>query len=108
MVFEEYHQNIPLLHSWTVPRYMGGDEVTPICNTGGFGRWHLESLYNFLHNELSEGAVFLETGAGNSTITLLFLKPTRLVSISPDAAVFERIQRFCKDNDIPDIASKSI
>jgi len=95
MLFEEYLQNIPLLHSWD-------DGIT--WNTGGFDRWNLERLYEFLRSKLPEGSVFLETGAGNSTITLFFLKPKKLISIEPDPYLFQRIHSFCTDNDIPDAA----
>jgi len=90
MLFEEYLQRIPSLHSWAA--------------AGCFESWQLEKLYKFLRSELPEGSVFLETGAGNSTIGLLFLKPRKLISIESDANVFERIHLFCRANDIPDAA----
>jgi predicted O-methyltransferase YrrM len=46
----------------------------------------------------------LETGAGNSTITLLFLQPARLISIEPDSQLFERIRGFCQKKEISDTA----
>jgi predicted O-methyltransferase YrrM len=95
MLFEEYVRNIPLLHSWD-----GG--VT--WNPGGFEREHLTKLYNFLRGRLPAHPVLLETGAGNSTIAMLFLEPARLISIAPDAGIFDRIHRFCQDNGISDNA----
>ena len=79
MVFDEYLRNIPLLHSWD-----GG----ATWGTGGFGPQVLEKLYFFLRNGLPNNPVLLETGAGNSTITMLFLQPKRLISIAPDAQLF--------------------
>ena len=90
MLFEEFLQNIPLIHSW--------DGV--YWHTGGFYREHLEKLYSFLCDQLPEGSVVLETGAGNSTITMMFLRPARLISIAPDPTIFERIHSFCQENDI--------
>jgi Methyltransferase domain len=84
---------MPLLHSWD-----GG--VT--WNTGGFDRQHLEKLFGFLRDRLPDNPVLLETGAGNSTIAMLFLQPARLISIAPDAQLFERIRGFCQKNGISD------
>lgn len=93
MLFEEYLRDMPLLHSWD------GD-VT--WNTGGFSRDDLEKLHHFLHDRLPGYPILLETGAGNSTIMMLFLSPAKLISIAPDAQLFERIHRFCKKNGISD------
>jgi hypothetical protein len=91
MVFEDYLRDIPRLHSWD-----------GVWNTGGFERRHLEPLYNLLRENLPDFPVLLETGAGNSTITMLFLQPARLISIAPEAQLFERIRTFCQRNGIPD------
>ena len=91
MVFEEYLDDIPLMHSWD-----GG----ATWNTGGFNRTELEKLFHFLRDSLPDHPVLLETGAGNSTITMLFLHPARLISIAPNSQLFERIYGFCKENDI--------
>src|SRR5579864_2981926 len=93
MKFEEYLVNIPLLHSWD-----GG--VT--WGTGGFGKNDLEVLHDFLRKALPAHPVMLETGAGNSTITMLFLDPRKLISIAPDAQLFARISTFCRSNGIAD------
>jgi predicted O-methyltransferase YrrM len=85
--FEEYLHDIPLLHSWD-----GG--VT--WNAGGFPREVLKTLHGFLRARLPTRAVLLETGAGNSTIMMLFLSPARIISVEPDARLFERIRRFCE------------
>jgi hypothetical protein len=95
MLFEEYLCNIPLLHSWD-----GG----MTWDTGGFDRQHLERLLDFLRDRLPDNPVLLETGAGNSTIAMLFLQPARLISIAPDAQLFERIHGFCQKNGISDRA----
>jgi hypothetical protein len=73
-------------------------------STGGFERQHLEKLHDFLCDRLPDKPVFLETGAGNSTIAMLFLQPARLISIAPDAQLFERIRGFCQKNRISDTA----
>lgn len=98
MTFEDYLMNIPLLHSWDGGLTWG---------TGGFGKSHLEALYNFLRKSLPPRPVMLETGAGNSTITMLFLNPGKLISIAPDAQLFGRINAFCRNNEIPDAALES-
>jgi predicted O-methyltransferase YrrM len=98
MLFEEYLRNIPLMHSWD-----GG--IT--WNTGGFGPKQLETLYNFLCDRLPNHPVILETGAGNSTITMLFLQPVRLISIAPDAQLFGRIRGFCQEKGISDTAMEA-
>jgi predicted O-methyltransferase YrrM len=89
--FEEYLRDIPLLHSWD-----GG--VT--WNHGGFSPEVLKALHSFLHAKLPKRPVLLETGAGNSTIMMLFLSPAKIISIAPDAELFERIHRFCELNAI--------
>lgn len=89
--FDAYLANIPLLHSWD-----GG--VT--WNTGGFQAEHLLSLQRFLKSRLPASPRILETGAGNSTITFLFLSPSKLVSIAPEQSLYERIVRYCEANDV--------
>jgi hypothetical protein len=84
---DQYLSDLPLLHSWD-----GGKT----WNTGGFNREILEAI----HPHLSEGMEILETGAGNSTIFFLLHKPKRLVSIAPDAVLFERIHAYCDCNGI--------
>ena len=93
MLFEEFIRDIPQLHCW------GG-----VWNAGGFEREDLKTLYDFLRDRLTTHPVLLETGAGNSTITMLFLQPARLLSIAPEPPLFERIREFCQKNEISDIA----
>jgi hypothetical protein len=89
--FERYLRAVPKLHTWD-----GGQT----WNTGGFEREHLEALHDFLRKALPASPAIVETGAGNSTICFLFLSPGRLVSVAPDAALFERIRAFCDANQI--------
>ena len=93
MLFEEFVRDVPLLHSWD-------DGVT--WSSGGFERSSLSAMHDFLRDRLPAHPVFLETGAGNSTIAMLFLRPARLISICTDAALFVRLREFCKKNAIPD------
>jgi Methyltransferase domain len=82
--------NIPNLHTWD-------DGKT--WNTGGFDRY----LFNAIHKLIGDrdGLSFLETGAGNSTIFFLLHYPARVVSIAPDAALFDRIEAYCQQHAIP-------
>ena len=91
MEFEQYLENLPLLHSWD-----GGNSWV----TGGFGRYELEWLYKFIRNRLPLNPTILETGAGNSTITFLFLNPSKLISIAPERDLFDRISAFCQGGAI--------
>lgn len=95
--FMQYLDNLPMLHSWD-----GGQT----WNTGGFQREHLEKLHNFLKENLSPAPRFLEAGAGNSTISLLFLSPSQLISIAPKSALFDRIRSYCETHGIPTEALK--
>lgn len=91
--FRSYLSNLPLLHTWD-----GGQT----WNTGGFEASHLSKLHQFLRAELPASSTLLETGAGNSTISLLFLDPKKLISIAPDAELFNRIREYCRAHSIPD------
>lgn len=93
MDFEEYLTSPPNLHSWD-----GGKT----WNTGGFSGPDLRRLREFIDSELGPQPRILETGAGNSTLTFLFLQPGRLVSIAPDGALFERIRSYCRDHGVDD------
>jgi hypothetical protein len=96
--FEEYLCALPMLHTWD-----GGTT----WNTGGFQREHLEVLHGFLKRELSSSPAILETGAGNSTIAMLFLAPGRLVSVAPERALFERIRTYCEGSSFSLPASET-
>ncbi|HVN45115.1 MAG TPA: class I SAM-dependent methyltransferase [Steroidobacteraceae bacterium] len=91
MEFAEYLRDIPRFHSWD-----GG--VT--WNSGGFSPGALKTLHGFLHARLPPRPTLLETGAGNSTVMMLFLSPAKIISIEPDAQLFERIRQFCELNAI--------
>jgi hypothetical protein len=90
MDFQDYVRDLPLLHHWSGS-----------WNTGGFSSEQLRALHQFLSNRMPESATLLETGAGNSTITMLFLSPAKLISIAPEQYLFDRIHAFCRANDIP-------
>jgi predicted O-methyltransferase YrrM len=90
MQFQEYVCSLPLLHHWSES-----------WDTGGFYSEQLRILHQFLQRRLPERATLLETGAGNSTIMMLFLPPARLISIAPEKDLFDRIYEFCRTNNIP-------
>jgi hypothetical protein len=94
MLFEDYINELPMLHTWNGNTW----------NSGGFDSFDLKSLYDFLRQHLPENSVLLETGAGNSTIMMLFLSPSRLISIAPDELLFGRIENFLQINRISDDA----
>lgn len=91
MNFDQYVSSPPSLHSWD-----GG--LT--WNTGGFSGQELKALHEFIRSHVGPRPRILETGAGNSTLTFLFLQPTEVVSIAPEPALFERIRAFCAENGI--------
>ncbi len=91
MKFKDYLIDLPLFHSWD-----GGKTWCP----GGFARHHLQPLHRFLSEHLPSSPTMLETGAGNSTVTMLFLNPSKLISIAPDQALFDRIRDYCVAKDI--------
>jgi hypothetical protein len=91
MEFKEYLSNLPMLHSFD-----GGIS----WNTGGFGEHQLEALYSLLKSKLPAAPRLLETGAGNTTITMLFLNPSKLITICPDPEVVKRVQLYCTKNNI--------
>jgi len=93
MDIKAYLRNLPKLHSWD-----GGKT----WRTGGLQRKQLEPLFLFLKNNLPPRPNLIETGAGNSTIMMLFLKPARLTSIAPEWDLFQRIRAFCKENSLSD------
>ncbi len=95
MLVEDYLNNIPMLHSWD-----GGKT----WSSGGFEPEHLRYIYDFLREQLGDNSILLETGAGNSTIIFLLLKPSKLLSIAPDAELFGRIRDYCQKNEIADAA----
>lgn len=99
MTFEQYLQDLPRLHSWD-----GGRTWDP----GGFWPEQLRPLEAFLRDSLPEEAHTLETGAGNTTITALFLRPARHVAICPDAALFRRITDYCDAHGISRSALEAV
>lgn len=91
MNFESYLGAIPLLHSWD-----GGLS----WNSGGFEVNHLREIYEFGCKNLPFGPCIIETGAGNSTICFLHLRPSMLVTIAPDSDLFDRILTYCVEANI--------
>lgn len=89
--FASYLQALPRLHSWDGGR---------TWNEGGFGPRQLRILYDFCCCHLPANPHIIETGAGNSTICFLQV-PAAVVSIAPDSDLFERIQMFCDEMEIP-------
>ena len=84
---EDYLCDLPLLHTWD-----GGQT----WNSGGFTSTELRRLHAFLCDALPPHPVVVETGAGNTTITLAFLPPGHHFVICPDEAVIDRVLRFCE------------
>jgi hypothetical protein len=91
MNFATFAASPPALHSWD-------DGKT--WNTGGFGSYHLQAIFDFSRKNLPPNASIIETGAGCSTICFLYLEPKRLVSIAPDEALFNRIKDYCLANNV--------
>jgi hypothetical protein len=89
--FQKYLSNLPPLHTWD-----GGNT----WGTGGFKRKHLGPLIRYLRKNLPASPTILETGAGNSTISFLFLNPGRLISIDPVSKLHEKIRAYCETNGI--------
>lgn len=85
MNFDEYLRALPKLHVW------GGKETA-----GGITKAALRGLRRLVP---VDGEI-LETGAGNSSLTFILSGARRVVTVCPDAAVFERISAFAKGNDI--------
>lgn len=91
MDFETYLSWIPHLHSWD-------DGKTWV--TGGFNQYELREIHELALRCGGSDATILETGSGNSTITFLFAKPKKLISIDGDRPLSERIARFCATSQI--------
>jgi predicted O-methyltransferase YrrM len=88
--YAEFLSDLPDLHSWDGKTW----------NTGGFERQHLEPLERFLRGRLPRRAEMLETEAGCSTIAMLLMNPNKVISIAPDADLFERIFAYCDARQI--------
>ena len=87
MIFDNYLESVPKIHSWD-----GGRTWT----TGGFNADQLRDIYIFLQRQ-GRQLRFIEVGAGNSTIVFNFLDPSKVVSIAPDKELFNRIiKEMCK------------
>lgn len=96
--FSTYLKALPHLHSWDGGR---------TWNHGGFGPEQLRTLYEFCRRNLPVNPRIIETGAGNSTICFLQV-PGSVVSIAPDADLFERIRAFCDQMGIPTTALSAV
>lgn len=82
MNFQQYLNDIPLLHTW---------DNGKTWKAGGFAKEHLSVFHRLAGGDIG-GKTILETGAGNSTLTFLFAKPAKVVSIAPSADLFARIR----------------
>jgi len=91
MEFASFAGDPPKLHSWD-----GGKT----WNTGGFSGSELRTIYDFCVRRIGANPTILETGAGNSTICFLYLKPKQVISIAPDQALFDRILDYCTKNGV--------
>lgn len=90
-LFEQYLQDIPLLHTW---------DRGKTWKAGGFGPRHLRHLHSLSLTAGRGTARILETGAGNSTIAFLCAEPASVISVCPDAALFGRIRDECGKRNI--------
>ena len=90
--FQAFFANVPLLHSW---------DNGQTWNRGGFLPKTLRALKEVIEPSLEPGVSFAaETGAGNSSILFLLMKPRALYSIAPEAALRDRILAYCTQNNI--------
>jgi hypothetical protein len=92
MDIADYLASMPNLHTWD-------NGVT--WNTGGFEAYHFGPLHEVIAEFVQPGPAFIETGAGNSTIFFLLHNPSKVVSIAPDAGLFDRIRSYCAEHGIP-------
>lgn len=88
MLFDDYLQNIPQLHTWD-----GG--IT--WNSGGFEDYHLRAFYKYV---VAGARQIIESGAGNSSLAFLFGQPSCLTTIAPEQALFDRIDAFARKNSV--------
>jgi hypothetical protein len=86
-----YLADLPRLHTW---------DLGVTWNTGGFYPSQLRRMHQIIRERFRDGARILETGAGNSTITFLFLGPKQLVAIAPSADLRDRILAYCREHEI--------
>jgi glycosyltransferase involved in cell wall biosynthesis/predicted O-methyltransferase YrrM len=84
ITFDEYLADPPLVHTWDDGR---------TWNSGGFSADYLRLIHD-LASAVPQARI-VETGAGNSSIAFLYSQPARLVSIAPDAGLFQRIEGYC-------------
>lgn len=84
--YDQFTNDLPMLHTWD-----GG----ATWNTGGFGKEHFEQFRD-VFSKLPKHPVFLETGAGCSTIAMLLSNPRKVISIAPDKSLFDRIRAYCR------------
>lgn len=92
MDFNAYLADLPALHSWNLGE---------TWNTGGFNANQLKRVHELVGERFGDRPVrILETGAGNSTITFLHLRPERLVAIAPAADLRDRILDYCTEHQI--------
>jgi predicted O-methyltransferase YrrM len=97
--FEEFLQNRPLLHSWD-----GGKTF----NAGGLYVALLQRIRDLLEEVPAKPAGVIETGAGCSTIAFLLMGCTPVVSIAPDPALWQRIEHYVAEHEIPALGLRKV
>lgn len=97
LTIEAFTADVPKFHNWD-----------GVWSTGGFKGADLQRLHDLTRAQ-AQGAELrvLETGAGASTVAFLLAGATTVFSIAPNADLFERIRKFCRDNGIADAPLES-
>jgi hypothetical protein len=93
ILYEQLSANLPKLHCWE------GE-----YNHGGFDLGLMDKLHSFLQDaELSNGGkVFMETGAGLSTLLFLCCNPKSVVTCTlEDSEFINRLMSSVKDFNLP-------
>lgn len=83
-------ENPPLLHFWE------GE-----WNTGGFHPGHLVKMMHYLNEAAPDRPLRIaETGAGSSTAMFVAMGAEKVISIAPDAELFQRILFYLKEKQV--------
>jgi Methyltransferase domain len=101
MYLEAFLKDLPKLHNWTrLPAHWTLQTLEEGWNTGGFDSQQMRVIHDFIVRNCPASPAIIETGAGNSTICFLHLNPSKLTSIAPDRALFDRIIDYCNNHHI--------